>query len=206
MTKAWSCQNNVVKGTLCENTLFCLHFSLHPTVRQVLGLGIICALLLGLRFRFWGFVFVCCCSGVQHGLLGVTSMSTVEAVLYPTWGDVGYWTASTVLMLVIPWCPWCAGQRLYLQWKYVKGMVVNEICCMEWAQTTLKPQIRETFSCTIMRDTGPLGLSANPVVEAVLLSITGPPWPLDLPHYCDYWEYMEICFKSCLPFKYIQFT
>ena len=29
---------------------------------------------------------------------------------------------------------------------------VNEICFMEWAQTTLKLQVRETFSCTIVSE------------------------------------------------------
>ena len=33
-----------------------------------------------------------------------------------------------------------------------KELDVNEICCMEWAQTTPKLQVRETFSCTIVRE------------------------------------------------------
>ena len=31
-------------------------------------------------------------------------------------------------------------------------MDMNEIYCMEWAQTTLKLQVRETTSCTFVRE------------------------------------------------------
>ena len=31
-----------------------------------------------------------------------------------------------------------------------KELDVKKICCMEWAQTILKLQVGETFSCTIM--------------------------------------------------------
>ena len=55
------------------------------------------------RMFFWQWYF---CTvdkwSSAHGPLGVTSISTVEAVLYP----VGYRTALTVLMLVIPRGPW----------------------------------------------------------------------------------------------------
>ena len=38
------------------------------------------------------------------------------------------------------------------QWKYLKRNDWDEICCMEWDQTTLKLQVIETFSCTILRE------------------------------------------------------
>ena len=38
-------------------------------------------------------------------------------------------------------------------WKrFLKELVVNEICCMDQAQTTLKLQVRETFSGAIVRE------------------------------------------------------
>ena len=48
-------------------------------------------------------------SATTHGPLGVTSMSTVEAVLQ----GVGYRTASTVLMLVTPRGPWFTYSSTY---------------------------------------------------------------------------------------------
>ena len=46
---------------------------------------------------------------------------------------------------------WLEGQKLNSSENVWKELVVNEICCMEWAQTTLKLQVRETFSCTVVR-------------------------------------------------------
>ena len=47
---------------------------------------------------------------------------------------------------------WLEGQKLNSSENIWKKLDVNEICCMEWAQTTLKLQERETFSSTIVRE------------------------------------------------------
>ena len=46
---------------------------------------------------------------------------------------------------------WWEGQKLNSSENIWKELDVNEICFMEWAQTTLKLQVRETYLCTIVR-------------------------------------------------------
>ena len=47
---------------------------------------------------------------------------------------------------------WWEGQQLNSSENIRQELDVYEIRFMEWAQTTLKLQVREIFSCTIVRE------------------------------------------------------
>ena len=54
---------------------------------------------------------------------------------------------------LIMWLWFCWQiQKLNSSENIWKELDANEICFMEWAQTTLKLQVRKTFSCTIERE------------------------------------------------------
>ena len=87
-----------------------------------------------------------CVSSTTNGwwlvVWSITRGTLKQLAKHPKWPMSVVAPSHQPQQTVWPWF-WCAGQKVYFQLIYIrKELEGNEICWMEWAQTTIKLQVR----------------------------------------------------------------